>query len=251
MAKAARAQAAVQAARPYNRMLREMVGLIAGAARHARHPLLKTRAVNRACLVVVSADRGLSGGFDVPVLRRALEEAGAFPAAVYVAVGRKAVSYLKFRGLELAAMFTNLDDNVHIKDARSIAHYVIAGYKRGDFDRVDLVFSEFVNFFAHRTVVAPLIPVPVRIETSRNYIFEPGAEAVLEAVLPLFIEEAVFHALTESKAGEHTARLAAMDGAARNAAEMIDRLTLQLHRARQAAVTGELLEIIPAVTALE
>jgi F-type H+-transporting ATPase subunit gamma len=180
-----------------------------------------------------------------------LEEAGAFPAAVYVAVGRKAVSFLRFRGLQLAGTFVDLDDNVHIKDARSIAHHVIAGYERGDFDRADLVFSEFVNFFEHRTVVTPLIPVPVKEETARNYIFEPGAEAVLEAVLPLFVEEAVFHALTESKASEHSARLAAMDGAARNAAEMIERLTLQLHRARQAAVTGELLEMIPAVAALE
>ncbi|RJX17630.1 MAG: ATP synthase F1 subunit gamma [Ammonifex sp.] len=251
MAKAARAQAAVQAARPYDRMLREVVGLIAGAAHQARHPLLETRAVNRACLVVVSADRGLSGAFDVPILRRALEESGAFPAAVYVAVGRKAASFLNFRGLELAGTFVDLDENVHIRDARSIARHVITGYERGDFDRADLVYSEFVNFFEHRTTVAPLIPVPIKEETARNYIFEPEAEAVLEAVLPLFIKEAVFHALTESKASEHSARLAAMDGATRNAGEMIDRLTLQLHRARQAAVTGELLEIIPATAALE
>ncbi|MEW6573607.1 MAG: ATP synthase F1 subunit gamma [Bacillota bacterium] len=251
MAKAARAQAAVQAARPYDSKLREVLGRIAGAAHRVHHPLLDVREVRRACLVVVSADKGLSGGFDVPVLQRALYEAKGFPAAVFVAVGRKALSYLTFRGAKLAETFVDLDEDVHIKDARSIANYVITGYERGEFDRVELVYSEFINFFEHRTTVSTLIPVPVSEEPARNYIFEPEAAAVLSAALPLFIEEAVFHALTESKASEHTARLAAMDRATRSAEEMIDRLTFKLHRMRQAAITAELLDILTAARALQ
>ena len=251
MAKAARAQAAVQAARPYDRMLREVLGRIAGAAHRVRHPLLEIREVRRACFVVVTADKGLSGGFDVPVLHYAVRKAEAFPQAVFVAVGRKAVSYLTFRGLALAGSFVDLDEDVHIKDARSIAHHVISGYERGEFDRVELIHAEFVNFFAHRTAVLTLIPVPISEEPARNYIFEPEAEAVLSAVLPLFIEEAVFHALTESKASEHTARLAAMERATRSAGEMIDCLTFKLHRMRQAAITGELLDILTAARALK
>ncbi|MEW6447972.1 MAG: ATP synthase F1 subunit gamma [Bacillota bacterium] len=251
MAKAARAQAAVQAARPYNRMLREVLGRIAGAADRVHHPLLDVREARRACIVAVSADKGLSGGFDVPVLKRALHEAEAFPSAVFVAVGRKALSYLTFRGAKLAGKFVELDENLHIKDARSIAHHLITGYERGEFDRVDLVYSEFINFFEHRPTVSTLIPVPISEEPARNYIFEPEAAAVLSAVLPLYVEEAVFHALTESKASEHTARLAAMDRATRSADEMIDRLTFKLHRMRQAAITGELLDILTAARALE
>ncbi|MEW6173666.1 MAG: ATP synthase F1 subunit gamma [Bacillota bacterium] len=251
MAKAGRAQAVVEAARPYEELLREVLSRIAGAAHQVHHPLLNVRAVRRACFVVVSADKGLSGGFDVPVLRRALKEAKAYPEAVFVAAGRKAVNFLNFRGLETAGGFVDLDENVHIKDARSIAHHIIHGYERGDYDRIDLVYSEFISFFEHRTMVAPLIPVPVSEEPAKNYLFEPGAEEILSAVLPLFIEEALFHALTESKASEHAARLAAMDRATRSADEMIDRLTFRLYRLRQAAITGELLDIVTAAEALE
>ncbi|MEW6184042.1 MAG: ATP synthase F1 subunit gamma [Bacillota bacterium] len=251
MSKAGRAQAVVEAARPYEELLREVLGRLAGAAHQVRHPLLNVRAVRRACFTVVSADKGLSGGFDVPVLRRALKEAESYPEAIFVAVGRKAANFFNFRGLETAGRFVDLDENIHVKDARSIAHHIIHGYERGDYDRVDLVYSEFISFFEHRTEVVSLIPVPVSDEPGGNYLFEPGAEEILSAVLPLFIEEALFHALAESKASEHAARLSAMDRATRNADEMIDRLTFRLHRLRQAGITGELLDIVTAAEALE
>lgn len=258
LARAGRAQTAVQAARPYDRLLHEVERRIARSAHRVRHPLLEERDVRQAGIVVVTADRGLSGGFDVPILRRALKEARTYPAARFVAVGRKAGQYLAFRGLNTAAIFQDLDEDVHIKDARTIAGHVIDGYVKGEYDRVLLVYSESVSLLEQRTVVLPLIPVPVspvpgKVDEERpgNYSFEPGAEEVLTAILPMFIEEAVFHALTESKASEHSARLAAMDGATRNADEIIDRLTLQLHRSRQAAITGELLEIVPAAVDLQ
>ncbi len=261
LARAGRAQTAVLAARPYDRLLHEVVRRIAGSAHRVSHPLLEIRDVRQACFVVITADRGLSGGFDVPILRRALEEAKAYPAARFVAVGRKAVQFMSYRGLDTIETFVDLDEDVHIKDARTIASHVIDGYVKGNYDRVLLIYSELVSFLEHRTAVLPLIPVPITAEQGRvqapggeapvNYIFEPGAEEVLKTILPMFIEEAVFHALTESKASEYSARLAAMDGASRNADEIIERLTLQLHRSRQAAITGELLEIVASTAALE
>lgn len=258
-AKAGRAQAAVEAARPYNRLWREIIGRIAGSAYRVRHPLLAPGDVRRPCFVVVTADQGLSGGFDRPALRRAEREARAFPAVRFVPVGRRGAAYLAFRNHDIAAVFTGLDESVLLREARTITRSVMEGFTAGDFDAVFLVFSEFVSFFEHRTVVRPLLPVPVRQlaeaacggEVRRVYMAEPGPEAVLRAMLPLFVENEVFHALTETKAAEHAARLAAMDGATRNAGDIVRRLTRRLHRARQAAITGELLDIVSARRVLE
>lgn len=259
MAKAGRAQAAAQAARPYHQSLRQVIGRTAHAARRARHPLLRARDIRRACFVVLTADQGLSGGFDRPMLRRAEKEARAYGAVRFVPVGRRGTAYFTFRNRDIAASFTGLDDSAFPGEARAIARFVMEGFGAGDFDAVFLVFSEFVSFFEHRTVAQPLLPVPVRAlaealpggETRRPYIFEPDAGKVLEAVLPRFVDEAVLHALLESKASEHAARLAAMDGATRSAGDIVRRLTQRLHRVRQAAITGELLDIVSARKVLE
>lgn len=260
MARAGRAQAAAEAARPYNQLLREMTGRTAHAAHRVRHPLLRTRDIRRACLVVVTADQGLSGGFDRPVLRRAEKEARAFPAVRFVPVGRRGIAYLTFRRRDIAASFTSPDEGALPGAARDIARFVTGGFGAGDFEAVFVVFSAFASFFEHRTTVEPLLPVPVRAlaravpegeKTRRLYIFEPDAETVLQATLPRFVEGTIFHALAETRAAEHAARLAAMDGATRSAEDIVRRLTQRLHQVRQAAITGELLDIVSARRVLE
>lgn len=250
-----RARAAAAAARPYDEGITALVVRL--AATGVEHPLLArptaVQTAGRRCLVVIAGDRGLAGGFNAAVVRAALGAARrpGGPAPVFIAAGRRAITALRRRGVELRAAFSGLGDPVAPEISRAAAARLIEGLAAGDFNTVDLVYNRFVSVVTQRPVVEPLLPLPEQPPASRAYIFEPSPAAIMDAVLSAYISARIHRALLESRAGEHAARMAAMDAATRNAGDLIDGLARELSHARQQAITLELLDIIGGVAALE
>ncbi|MEW6459458.1 MAG: ATP synthase F1 subunit gamma, partial [Bacillota bacterium] len=259
-AKMARAQATVVAARPYARQLHEVLGRVASAARDVQNPLLTVREPKRVCYIVITADRGLCGGFNSNILRTAVKELNKWEEFKLVAVGRKCRNFFRFRDWERDAEFIGLGENIRFEQGQQIARFVINKYIAGEYDAVYMVYSKFVNMLVQQPTVVKLLPVEPPAEEAAekaggeeaaapkkatvDYIFEPSAADVLDYLLPRYVENSVYHGLIESKASEQSARMMAMDAATKNAGEMIDRLTLQMNRLRQEGITKELLDIV-------
>ncbi|MEW6447897.1 MAG: ATP synthase F1 subunit gamma [Bacillota bacterium] len=262
-AKMAKAQAAVTAARPYARQIHEVLGRLSRAAGDVKHPLLAVREPKKVCYIVITADRGLCGGFNSNILRTTMRELQAHPDAALVAVGRKARNFFRFRKMPMEAEFTGLGEDIKFAYARQIAKLPIEKYAAGEYDAVYVVYSKFINILVQQPTVVKVLPVepPAEEEGAGKeekkrgpeplYIFEPSAEAVLYDLLPKYVETVIYHAILESKAGEHSARMTAMDGATKNTEEMIARTTLRMNRVRQDGITKELLEIVGGAAALE
>lgn len=261
-AKLRRAQEAVNAARPYATKLTQVLGRVGAAAGGVKHPLLEVREPKKTAYIIVTADRGLCGGFNANLIRRAAAELKQHDQPALVAVGRKGRDYFRRRSADIVAEYIGLGENISFTQAKDIAQFVIEKYTAGEFDQVYLMFSEFVNTLTQRPTAVKLLPIETPEATGEakqddgkkamvSYMFEPDAEAVLGELLPKYIEVSIFTALLEAKAGEHGARMTAMDSATKNAKDMINRLTLTLNRARQAAITKEISEIVGGAAALE
>jgi len=217
--------------------------------------LLAVRPVERAAMVLISPNRGLAGPLPGNVNRRAaqyiLHEAGA-PGNV-VAVGKRGRDFMLRRRQHLLAEFTELPDRPAMADVLPVAQIVIHGYANGEFDRVVLVYTQFISTVNQRPVLKQLLPVePPAGERARpaDFIYEPSAEAVLNQLLPRYVETLVYQALLEAIASEHAARMVAMRNATDNAHEVIDDLTLTYNKVRQAAITKEVAEIASGALAM-
>lgn len=261
-AKMAKAQTAVTAARPYARQIHEVLGRLSRAAGDVKHPLLAVREPKKVCYIVITADRGLCGGFNSNILRTAMREIQAHPGAAVVAVGRKARNFFRFRRVVMDAEFTGLGEDIKFAHARQIAKVPIEKYAAGEYDAVYVIYSKFINILVQQPTVTKILPVEppaeegaVQEEKKQGpqplYIFEPSAEAVLFDLLPKYVETVIFHAILESKAGEHSARMTAMDSATKNTEELIARVTLRMNRVRQEGITKELLDVVGGAAALE
>ncbi|GAB6159029.1 ATP synthase F1 subunit gamma [Desulfotomaculum varum] len=254
-AKLRRAQEAAESARPFALKIKDVLSRVAAASGGASHPLLEVREIKRSAYIVITADRGLCGGFNANVLRRAANEVKEVPNPAIIAVGRKSRDYFSRRGFDVAASYVRLGETIQFSQAKEIAKFVMDKYISGQFDEVYLIFSEFINVLSQRPTKVKLLPVETPAEESKGpkveYIFEPSAESVLASLLPTYVETTVFRAMLEAKAGEQGARMTAMDSATKNAKELIHKLTLSLNRARQAAITKEISEIVGGAAALE
>ncbi|MDF9407634.1 F0F1 ATP synthase subunit gamma [Pelotomaculum isophthalicicum JI] len=261
-AKMRRAQDAVLAARPYSKRIRGVLGRVALASGAVKHPLLAVREPKKVCYVIITADRGLCGGFNGNVIRRVAQEVkGAVAEISMITAGRKGYDFFRKRGYNIDGHFIGLGDEIKYQTAQGISSLVIRKYTEAEYDEVYLVYSQFVNVMVQKPVVMKLLPAEPPAEEGKegqegqvqkvNYIFEPEAEAVLAELLPKYLENAVYQGLLESKAGEQCARMSAMDNATKNASEMISKLTLSMNRARQAAITSEISEIVGGAAALE
>jgi len=256
-AKMRKAQESVLFARPYTKRLRSVLGRVAVAAVDVSHPLLAVREPQNAAYIVISADRGLCGGFNSNVIRMAsglVKKAGG--NVHLITVGRKCRDFFRRRGYKIDRDYVGLGEEIKYATARDIASFIINKYTAGEYDEVYLIFSQFVNVLVQKPTVIKLLPAEPPAEEEGDtkkveYIFEPSAEAVLAELLPKYVENSIFQSLLESKAGEHSARMTAMDNATKNASEMIDRLTLSMNRARQAQITKEISEIVGGAAALE
>ena len=245
-AKLRRAQVRIEALRPYAKGMRR---LMAGAARRSGSlsgiPLLEEREeTRRASVIAVTGDRGLAGAFNVNVIRRSLQEADAlieqgYEEVVFTAVGKKGGGTLRFRGKVLDEYFQGFSSEPTFADATTVADFVSGRFLEGEVDKVVLVFNEFKSVVEQIVTAEQLLPV-----------FEPEPQALLEQLLPTFVNTTIYRALLESAAAEHAARRTAMSNASDNAGQLIDDLTLAMNRARQAAITQEILEVVAGADAL-
>jgi F-type H+-transporting ATPase subunit gamma len=245
-----RAQEAMFAARPYARKMLEVLRSMASRANPAAHPLLEERPARRIALVVVTADKGLCGGFNANILRAAaqfLAEQGGRDVELTL-VGRKGRDYFRRRHHKIRSELVGVFQPLRYATAQRIAQDVITVFTSGEFDQVYLVHNEFKSVIQQRIVVEQLLPVARDVadpqEPPLDYLYEPDPAGIFAGVLPKYVEVRVWQALLESAAAEHGARMTAMDAATRNASEAIDRLTLYMNKIRQAAITKEIIEVV-------
>jgi F-type H+-transporting ATPase subunit gamma len=258
-AKLRRAQERAESSRSYFDTIREvMQRASASAGSAAKEQLFAERPVKTTGYVVVTSDRGLAGPFNANVLRYAAGRmrSGDGQASVF-AVGRKGRDAYRRRRLTIHDEFVGLGDDVHYSQAKAVADAIMGRFQAGEVDRVELVYTHFINAMTQRPAHVQLLPVrpPSADEgASRDdasYVFEPDPETVLADLVPRYIEVQVYGALLESKASEHGARMTAMDAASKNSDELLRKMTLSRNRLRQAAITREIAELVGGAAALE
>jgi F-type H+-transporting ATPase subunit gamma len=264
-AKIKKAQERIESARPYALAMMEVLGDVAKFVRGATHPLLETHPERKRVVVIaVTSDRGMCGAFNSNILRMTeqlmAKERDAGVTVDLIAVGKKAVGYFRYRGVEPLASYRDISEKPTIADARSIAAHVIPAYSEGGLDGVEIVFNRFKNVAEQKPESHELLPIPPAVVETGDaemdsvvpeYIFEPSADDVLERLLPTYVETLIYRSLMESAASEQGARRTAMKSATDNASEMITTLTRSYNRARQASITGEIAEIVGGAAALE
>jgi F-type H+-transporting ATPase subunit gamma len=248
-AKLRRAQEAMFAARPYARKMGEVLQSLASRA-PALHPLLEERGNERILGVVVTADKGLCGGFNANILRMVqnfVKEHATRDVSLEV-VGRKARDFFRRRHMRIHAEHVGVFASLQYATAQKIAQEVIRAFTAKETDEVWLVYNEFKSVIQQRIVAKRLLPVERTSldprEPALDYLYEPGPHEIFEGILPKYVEIQVWQALLESSAAEHGARMAAMDSATNNAADMIESLTLYMNKVRQAAITKEIIEVV-------
>lgn len=259
-AKMRKAQAQVTATRPYALQASEVLSYIARlpSTENELDPLIQSRPVKRVGILLVTADRGLAGGFNANVLRalaQFMREQRALGRTVEaVTVGKKGRDWLLRYDPVIRAEFTGLPDRPTTYDVGPITRLLVDDYSQGYFDEVHMIYTDFVNTIRQVPVVKKLLPIePAEpsVSMAPEYIFEPSPEVVLSQVLYGFTEVQVLQALYESIASEHSARMVAMRNATDAAGELIDSLTLTYNKARQEGITNELMDIIGGTVALE
>lgn len=250
-----RAQEAAERARPYAAKLTEMFAAVVGGLTEEAHPLLARREENRIDLIVLTSDRGLCGGFNANLLRQseAFQREHGERTTRLMLVGRKGLDHYRRQRVEPLFERTGVLKVPALEVARALAEHVTARFAADESDAVYLVYSRFQSAITQVPTVVRLLPVdaPAEHASSVDYIFEPPRPELLAKLLPRYIETRLLQALLESIASEFGARMTAMDNATRNASEMIDRLTLSMNRARQSAITTELMEIVSGAEALK
>jgi F-type H+-transporting ATPase subunit gamma len=265
-AKLRRAQARIEAMRPYADRMLELMARTARASTSLRgFPLLQRREVRTALVVPLTGDRGLAGAFNAQVLREAfalerrLRSEGV--TVRFGVSGKKGASTLRFRRYDVDRAWTGFSDRPEYRDAQAIAHHAAELYANGEVDSVHIVYNHFESALVQRVVSSEVLPIPEHVlggEEEDEHraalvgdpIYEPEPEQILERLLPVYVETELYRALLESAASEQGARMTAMRNASKNAAELIDNLTLQMNRARQAEITQEILEVVAGADAL-
>jgi F-type H+-transporting ATPase subunit gamma len=262
-AKLRRASDAIAAARPYAQRMRETLQEVASGAAELTHPLFEDRADKKAVeIVVVTSDRGLAGAFNSSVIKKTEELfknlQKQFGQVHLTIVGKKAADFYKRRRPANVSLARPVGPHVNYLEAQQIAARLMQRFAAGEVDEVILVYSEFVTTMTQRPKQVELLPVrptPVaqgsETEAEPSFEIEPSASKLLAALVPKAVEVEIFRALLENQAGEHAARMTAMESATKNTKELIDKLRLQFNRARQAAITRELVEIVTGAQALE
>lgn len=255
-AKLRRAQQRIVNARPYAAALSGLLSTLSSRVKALDHPLLHARTERRVTLVAVTGDKGLCGAFNSNVLREAqqLFGSGRWEHVELIIVGRKGPEYFRHRGITPAGVYPEMMRAVTTEAASTLARTLCERYAADEIDAVYVVYNQFRSAISQRVVVERWLP----LETSANEapaspsqcLMEPSAASLLHQLLPRHLEFGLLRVLLDSAAAEHAARMTAMAAASKNAAEMIDRLTLTYNRVRQATITKELIEIVSGAQAL-
>ncbi|GAB4388784.1 MAG: ATP synthase F1 subunit gamma [Thermodesulfovibrionales bacterium] len=260
-AKLRRVQSRMLEMRPYADKMNAVISSLARGAEREAHPLLTSRPREAVEVLVLTSDRGLCGAFNANILRAATKlvadlRAQGFEKVTISTIGKKARDYYKRREANIRKQWTGFSGKVSYGSAQEVARDLIDNYLAETLDEVHLVYNEFVNVVQQRVAVARLLPLaaPESAEGGLepvDFIFEPSERELLERLLPKNVEIQIFRALLESQASEEAARMTAMENATKSANEMIDSLTLQYNKARQATITKELMDIVGGVEALK
>ncbi len=254
-----RAQELMRASRPYARAMRQVIGHLARANTEIKHPFLAERSeIKRVGYLIVSTDRGLCGGLNSNLFRTLLAEIRDWHAkgveVDVVCIGQKATQYFRRLKVNMVGSVTNLGEKPQVAQLIGVIKVMLDGYAVGTLDRLNLAYNDFVNTMVQRVAVVPLLPLPPANDLQSahgwDYLYEPDAETVLEHVLTRYIESLVYQATLENLASEHAARMVAMKSASDNADKAIDTLTLVYNKARQAAITQEISEIVGGAAAV-
>jgi F-type H+-transporting ATPase subunit gamma len=257
-AKLRRAQDRVIAARPYASALRKVIANVAAAGagddRVAANPLLAQRPEKRALLVLVTGDKGLAGAFNSNIIKAAVrfpaEHDGA--AMTFELIGRKGRDFFRKRSAKISGDQIGLAAKPRYEETAVIARRAMEMFRNEEIDAVYLLFNEFKNIMTQRVTLSRVLPVEMKAEQAAvDYIFEQPPGEMLEALLPRYVEMEIYRALLESTAAEHAARMTAMDAATSNAGDVIDTLTLNMNRVRQASITKEIIEVVSGAAAAE
>ncbi len=264
-----RAQERVQQARPFSEQIRELVSRLAEASGEdigEGVALLTKRPVHNVGFIVLTPDRGLAGALPSNINRKAVTTAqevqndtatngGERPKVEYIAVGRKGRDFVVRSQLPLIAEFTNYGDRPSLADARAIAQVATDAFLKGEVDAVYLIYAQYVNTVTQRPVTMPLLPVtpPTNEEQQEqrhttDYIYEPDARTLFQALLPRYVDVLVYQALLETIASFYSAQMVAMKNATDSAQELVGDLTLAYNKARQAAITTQILEVVAGST---
>ena len=262
-----RAQARIEAMRPYaDRMMELMVGTARAATSVHGLPLLQRRDEKTVAVVPLTGDRGLAGPFNSQILRaafaldRSLRTEGK--EVRWLVAGRKGQSTLRFRGYQLDQAWTGFSDRPSYHDAQAIAHRLAELYVAEEIDRAVIIYNHFVSPLVQTVTEQDVLPIPEEMlhrgeeeeaeerAVLGDFIYEPEPEEILARLLPFYLETEIYRALLESAASEQGARMTAMRNASKNAGELIDSLTLAMNRARQAEITQEILEVVAGADAL-
>jgi len=257
-AKLRRAQENIINARPYAYKMKSVLNDVAVLTDPNIHPLLEQREIKKICFVVVAGDRGLCGGFNSNVFRRAesvYNEYNEFERSV-LAVGKKSRDFLKSRKYPVICEYINFFRALKFSDAQHIINWIIKLYLEKKLDKVDVIYNEFKSALRQEIVVEHLLPfIPEDNKEMKrqdiDYIYEPSADKIMDSLIPLHLNVQMWRILLESNAAEHAARMTAMEAATDNAQEMIENLTLLFNRTRQQSITKELTEIVGGVEALK
>ena len=266
-AKLRRAQDAVVRARPYAQLIDEMLAQLALAREQADlppHPLMAVRPPRRAEVVLMTSDRGLCGGFNANIIRRAqrfvVEEGPKYEAIQFSTIGRRGRDFAKKRGIASRKDYVGFFGRLRYPMAKEVADDLIAGYTQHKLDAVYLLYNEFKSAISQQITLKQLLPIvaPPQAEKSRTsgfitpeHLYEPSRAELLGQLIPKQLAMQVWRSLLESEASEHGARMTAMESATKNASDTIGRLSLQYNRARQAAITKELMEIVSGAEAMK
>jgi F-type H+-transporting ATPase subunit gamma len=263
-AKLRRAQSRIEAMRPYAERMQELMVGVARASSSVRGlPLLQRRDVRTTAILPLTGDRGLAGAFNAQILREsfALERRlrGESVEPRWLVAGKKGASTLRFRRYEVEQAWIGFSDSPRYADAQAIAHQISELYSEQEVDGVVVIYNHFESALTQRVVAQEVLPIPESLLEGGDehaqallgdFIYEPEPEQILERLLPVYVETELYRALLESAASEQGARMTAMRNASKNAGELIESLTLQMNRARQAEITQEILEVVAGADAL-
>lgn len=251
-----RAEVAAKSFVPYMEKIQEVTSAIA-AGTSEEHPMLISRPVKKTAYIVITADRGLCGGYNSNVIRsvsNAIEQRHkSKDEVVLFTIGRKGYEFFGKRGFNIIDSVIGLSDHPSFAEVKDIAQKAVGMFADGTYDEVYMYYTHYINVISKEVTEQKVLPLTdiAQEGATASYEFEPSAEAILKVLLPQYAESLIFGALLDSKASEHASSMTAMQSATDNAGELIDSLTLQFNRARQAAITQEITEIIGGVAALE
>lgn len=252
-----RTQDAATQGRAYSEKMSEIVRSVSSSFgdEESNHPLSEQRVIVNSALVFITPDRGLTGGLNSNLIRKASDFINSRPGHVkLIAVGKKGGDFGRRTDLEIIESYTGISDRPSLSDTKPISHSAISSFEGGDVDEVYVCYAKFVNTTLQRATMEQVLPVipPESDETTINeYIFEPSPSDVLHALLPRYVETLIHQSILEAGASEQSARMVAMNQATDNANEMVDDLTLLMNKLRQETITKDLLDIVGGVAAVE